>query len=71
MIKYKHLLTFRMVDFNGNVAYDTAEIIEYHNQNIKQSEFEELEQDVISKNHTQLASIVLVNSMVIMVDDDD
>lgn len=28
MIKYKHLLTFRMVDFNGNVAYDTAEIIE-------------------------------------------
>lgn len=71
MIKYKHLLTFRMVDFNGNVAYDTAEIIEFHNGDIKQSEFEELEQYVISKNHTELASIVLVNSMVVMVDDYD
>lgn len=61
---YKHLLTFRMVDFNGNVAYDTAEVISNSAHLISDRAFKKAQSAVIDKNHTELAGIVVVNSLV-------
>lgn len=66
MIEYKHILTFRMVDFSGNVAYDTVSIMNNSVSTLNETDFKQAQTNLINRHSgTGLASLVVVNDLVL------
>lgn len=67
-MEYKHILTFRMVDFSGNVAYDTVSIMNESIAALSETDFKTAQTNLITKHSgTSLASLVVVNDLVLEV----
>lgn len=66
MIEYKHVLTFRMVDFSGNVAYDTVSIMNNSVSTLNETDFKLAQTNLINRHFDKvLASLVVVNDLVL------
>lgn len=65
-MEYKHILTFRMVDFSGNVAYDTVSIMNKSIAALNETDFKTAQTNLITRHSgTELASLVVVNDLVL------